>query len=89
MLLKSFSSFLKSTAQWELPLKNHRDSSDWVFLQTLDDLRCFVTVDAIDGPALDHLRGSSQTIIQAKFLLVLLAQAGQFFLHALQHTDCG
>lgn len=40
--------------KWQLPLKNNRNCSNWVFLKAFNDFWCFITVDAIDGPALDH-----------------------------------
>lgn len=71
------------------PFEDNRDSSDGVFLEALDDLRSLVTIDAMDGAALDHLRRASQAVVQPELLLVLWGHAGKLLLYTFQHPDRG
>lgn len=74
---------------WRTPFQDDRDGSDWVLLEALDDLWCLVTVDAVDGAALDHLRRAPQTVVQPELLLVFRRHPRELLLHTFQHADRG
>lgn len=72
-----------------VPLEYYRYCSHRVPLQSLDDLGSFISVNAVHGTPLDHLRGPAQTIVQSEAVLVLWRETRQLLLHALQNPDGG
>ena len=45
------------------PLEHHRHSGSRTPLQSLNDLRGFVTIDTVHSPPLDDLRGAAQAVV--------------------------
>lgn len=53
----------RQTRDSRVPLEYYRYCSHGVPLESLDDLGSFISVNAVHGAPLDHLRGPAQTVV--------------------------